>query len=217
MDIRKITFFNEIVLQNKFIKEKLNNSEALYFGNPHRKEKNEEKSVTYLDIPPKKASVAELKDSYIVYETGDFKSCERRKGDAVHRSLSFLGAYGNSEEFKEDLKRRLDLLVLSEEEKKSMFSFLSGKKMSKYFVGALTFFNEREILSDKGEIFKPDRIVIGDDFTAILDYKTGREREKEYSEQLKKYKSQVRKLFGKNEIELIVVYLNESKVFYVED
>ncbi len=216
-EIRRIQFFKEIFLENKFIKEKIEGSDLFTFGNLPEKEKEEESSVQFLDIQPKKASVTEIKDGYLVYETNEIKSFDQKKGDAVHRSLSFLGAYKSLKEFKEDLEKRLDLFILSDEEKKSMFGFLSGEEMSKYFVGDITFFTEREILSEKKEILKPDRVVKGADFTAVLDFKTGREKEREHSEQLKKYKNQIVKILSARDVELIIVYLKESKRVYVED
>jgi ATP-dependent exoDNAse (exonuclease V) beta subunit len=56
-----------------------------------------------------------------------------------------------------------------------------------WFAAGLEVHNERELVSKKGEIFRPDRIVVYPDRVVVIDFKTGKAKEAEHKKQLKSY------------------------------
>ena len=53
-------------------------------------------------------------------------------------------------------------------------SIVSNPALAPYYSGDFEVYNEREIISTKGEIIIPDRLIIKkDNSTIIIDYKTG--------------------------------------------
>ena len=72
-----------------------------------------------------------------------------------------------------------------------------------------TIYNEREIITPKGEILRPDRIVINpNQETTILDYKTGLHNKK-HEQQLFTY-SDILSQMSQNVIKKILVYINDD-------
>lgn len=86
---------------------------------------------------------------------------------------------------------------------------INHPKLTAYYQHNLTIFNEREILTETGEIIIPDRIVINHQNKAtIIDYKTGKELE-EHQNQLNNYAFYVQKMGFLIESKLLV-YTNEK-------
>ncbi|MAU30676.1 MAG: DNA helicase UvrD [Flavobacteriaceae bacterium] len=81
--------------------------------------------------------------------------------------------------------------------------------LKKYYNGDLVSYNEREIISKKGFVLVPDRLVfLNNTDVVIIDYKTGKENES-HKIQLKKYKSMLEEMNFKV-AEKILVYVNEK-------
>ncbi|MDP3352941.1 MAG: UvrD-helicase domain-containing protein [Flavobacteriaceae bacterium] len=78
-----------------------------------------------------------------------------------------------------------------------------------YFQHNLSIFNEREILTDFGEIIIPDRIIVNsENHVTIIDYKTGREKV-EHIDQINKYAFYIQQM-GYVIISKLLVYINEA-------
>ena len=81
--------------------------------------------------------------------------------------------------------------------------------VKRYYDGDLVYFNEREIISKKGFVLVPDRLVfLNDTDVAIIDYKTGKENNS-HKIQLNKYKSVLEEMNFKV-VEKILIYINEK-------
>lgn len=215
--INRIIYFQDIVLENRHIKEKIDGNDLLSFGTLKEKKIKTEIDSEFLGIPSKKTPVFSMNKEYLVYKTGEIKSDRQKRGETIHETLSFLGVYKSGEKFEKDLKERLGLKLLDENERKEMISYLLKPEISKYFTGDIELFTEREILSDSGEIYRLDRIVIGKDALAVIDFKTGSENEKEHSEQLKKYKKKLEEIYTGRKIECVLIYLDEKKGVFVKN
>ncbi len=82
-------------------------------------------------------------------------------------------------------------------------------RLKSYFEQNNTVYNEREILTDSGEIIIPDRLVINAlNEAVIIDYKTGKS-DRKYHQQLEKYADAIHQLGFKVNKKLLV-YLGES-------
>ena len=72
--------------------------------------------------------------------------------------------------------------------------------------------NEREILTPDGETYIPDRLLISNEKTIILDYKTGIPK-KQYRNQIIQY-SDILLQMGYSNIEKYLIYINTEKLVF---
>lgn len=80
-----------------------------------------------------------------------------------------------------------------------------------YFVKGVKAKNEAEIITESGEILRPDRVVF-DNLTAIvIDYKTGQANTKKYTSQMLKYSEALTKM-GYTSVKKIIVYIDENHI-----
>lgn len=90
-----------------------------------------------------------------------------------------------------------------------ILQIVNHPQLKVYYQPNLTIFNEREILTDSGEIIVPDRIVINHQNKAtIIDYKTGKEMQ-EHQNQINNYAFYIQKMGFLIESKLLV-YTNEK-------
>ena len=121
-----------------------------------------------------------------LWNTAQEKAIE--KGNLVHDIMSHIKTI-------DDISFALDLFTNSgrinkqqaAELKSSINDIITHEKLHSYFNSNLTIYNEKDIISKKGEILRPDRVVINkNNKAAIIDYKTGLENSK-HKEQLFDY------------------------------
>ena len=73
--------------------------------------------------------------------------------------------------------------------------------------------NETTILLPSGESYQPDRVIITDNKTIIVDYKSG-EQKKSHFEQLENYKNLLSEM-GYTNIESYLLYIKDEKLVQV--
>ena len=94
-----------------------------------------------------------------------------------------------------------------------IFQILSHPDLKRYYDGDLVYFNEREIISKKGFVLVPDRLVfLNDTDVVVIDYKTGKENDS-HKIQLNKYKSILEEMNFKV-TEKILIFVNEKIKIY---
>ncbi len=112
---------------------------------------------------------------------------EKRVGELFHTAISFIDSIGENidETLKNAYRRAVNFLGYEEDE---VFNLLKNtvEDLSFYFEGFDRCFNEKEFVSKKGEILRPDRIVIKNNTVFVIEYKTGTEDE-EHKRQLRRY------------------------------
>ena len=90
-----------------------------------------------------------------------------------------------------------------------LLSVMTHEGLKSYFQHNNTVYNEREILSDEGEIIIPDRLVVNAvNEAVIIDYKTGKP-DRKYHQQLEKYADVINQI-GFRVQKKILVYLGDS-------
>lgn len=88
--------------------------------------------------------------------------------------------------------------------RKVLKSIVTHPKLESYYGNQVTVYNEREIITEKGKIIIPDRLVFQRNGTiAIIDYKTGNFNPK-YQQQLDKYAGAIQKMNYKVEKKILV-------------
>ena len=94
-----------------------------------------------------------------------------------------------------------------------ILQIINHPNIKKYYDGDLVYFNEREIISKKGFVLVPDRLVfLNDTDVVVIDYKTGKENDS-HKIQLNKYKSILEEMNFKV-AEKILIYVNEKIKIY---
>ena len=82
-------------------------------------------------------------------------------------------------------------------------------ELKKYYDDELVCYNEREIISKKGFVLVPDRLVfLNNKDVVIIDYKTGKE-DSSHEVQMRKYQALLEEMNLKV-LEKILIYVNEK-------
>ena len=93
--------------------------------------------------------------------------------------------------------------------KEKILKIVTHPNLKKYFDDDLVSFNEREIISKKGYVLVPDRLVfLNDKDVTIIDYKTGKENNS-HKVQMDKYEAMLKEMNFKV-VEKILLYVNEK-------
>jgi len=119
-------------------------------------------------------------------------------GTLIHNILSIINT-------KNDVKNAIDVSirkgVITEAERSKIESEIENifniEGVADLFVDYDELKNERSILLDSGETYQPDRVVVKNDKTYLIDYKTG-EQSPAHEKQINNYKSLLDKMGYKN-------------------
>ncbi|MGZ3932061.1 MAG: UvrD-helicase domain-containing protein, partial [Bacteroidia bacterium] len=136
----------------------------------------------------------------------------REKGIKMHSILSEVNSA-------EDLLPVLDKMIKKglikstelDELSTKISAILSNPLLKPYFSGTLKSKNESEIITDTGELLRPDKIVFDDSAMVVIDYKTGKQDTRRYLEQMNKYEAALLKM-GYSSVKKILVYIDENVV-----
>ena len=92
--------------------------------------------------------------------------------------------------------------------KTSILQIINHPDLKPYFSENNTIYNERDIISKTGKIYRPDRLVINEKEVAIIDYKTGLHNPK-YQHQLQDYQDVLEEMDFKVTKKLLL-YINKD-------
>ncbi|MBN2172966.1 MAG: UvrD-helicase domain-containing protein [Bacteroidales bacterium] len=103
-------------------------------------------------------------------------------------------------------------LVISEQ----LMNFLNKTEIGPFFEKGLQVKSEVELISKKGESFRPDRVILDGISATIIDFKTGQQESKHF-DQVKYYKKQLEQV-GYNPVKCVLLYVfSENPVHRVND
>ena len=91
---------------------------------------------------------------------------------------------------------------------KSLTSILSDKEVMPFFSDGWNVKTEKEILLEDGSSYIPDRFIYNKDSAVVIDYKTGKRREKDKS-QIIEYSHILSKL-GYKDVERVLIYTSQK-------
>ena len=169
---------------------------------------------------------------YKVEETGEiidaeddrlesvFENDPRRMGTLQHQVMQRIDTAEDLPDAIKYLKRKG---IIDEEEGVEIEEFigkrLQTEKVRRWFDGSLRILNERSLIGDGGEIYRPDRIMVDDSGCAVvIDYKFGDvEDEVHYGKQVKRYVDTLKstgRFFG---VKGYLWYMKQNKVVFVCD
>lgn len=130
-------------------------------------------------------------------------------GKLIHKILSKLD---NTDDLSEVVTETMALNGIDDQELRneviqSIGSLMAMPQFNRIFSGKSTF-SEMEILTSSGESYRPDRVVLFDDKTIVIDFKTGMPDEK-YFRQVKQYVSLINEM-GYPSPEGYIVYIGKE-------
>ncbi len=195
------------------IKQWNENQSEYDFGKliPNKEKNKTEKiseTINLISIPKEDHNLNIMTKAGLLWDTQQEKAIER--GNLVHYILSKVKSA-------HDIDFVFNDLLISGEVKKESISELKNllnnivhhPKLSAFFTDDFKVFNERDIISNSGELLRPDRIIIDSKNQAtIIDYKTG-EKKESYKSQLDAYAS-ILKTMNYKVIHKYIVYINDS-------
>ncbi len=94
---------------------------------------------------------------------------------------------------------------------RNISSLLSNTLICDYYSGAYKSKNEAELVTENGDILRPDKVVFNKDTAVIIDYKTGEINLKKHGQQMEKYSDALLKM-GIKQTKKILVYLDENEI-----
>lgn len=140
----------------------------------------------------------------------------RLNGIVLHGILSAVRVPGD---LREAVDREVEDGQISPEEGELDFFLLRGRiesaKARGWFPEDAEFHNEDGIISPDGQIYRPDRVVVSDGHTYVIDYKFGTE-EPRYSRQVARYVDLYRQM-GYPDVSGYIWYVYDDKVTEVEN
>lgn len=92
-----------------------------------------------------------------------------------------------------------------------LLSVIEHPELAAYFASNVTCKIEAEIVTREGDLLRPDRIVLLEKETVLIDYKTGKENNSKYLKQLLKYE-QALSTMGYPPIKKLLVYVDDLKI-----
>ena len=134
---------------------------------------------------------------------------KRTKGLIYHELLSQINSVNEIDFILNNYREKkmfsnLNIKIL----RSKIIEILNHKNLKELFSNQYKILNEKEILNPSGKILRPDKIIFTKNKTVIIDFKTGKLREKD-TVQLKEYEVALKKMNYKN-IQKILVYVNDS-------
>lgn len=192
-----------------------NPSQSEYsFGNNEKKLKTREKEISSVKVIDLISTPKQVNNIQIVTNSGNLWDTEQQnaieRGNLIHNLMAMIKT-----EIDIDiaLSHFRDIGTISVEQVDELRGLIhkvtKHPDLSYLFDSKNTIYNEREIITPKGEILRPDRVVINPNHeTTILDYKTGVYNNK-HEQQLYAY-SDVLNQMNQNVTKRILVYINDD-------
>lgn len=139
----------------------------------------------------------------------DAESTEKSRrlyGIAVHQVLASINT---SDDIELAIKRGVLSGLIREDQasvlKENLKALVNQDVLKLYFSDKVKVKTEAELFSDKGEVLRPDRVVITEDHVAVIDFKTG-SVETDHRQQIEEYKQALSKLYN-TKVKGFIVFL----------
>ncbi|MGB7842272.1 MAG: UvrD-helicase domain-containing protein [Salinimicrobium sp.] len=176
-----------------YLKElgKWNEGKEYHFGDPNDlPQQEEEKNVSvkqqeFFSSATESNGISIITRSGMLWDSRQKEAIE--KGQLIHDLFAEIASVKDVEQvlikareegrFREQEKKLIENII---------FEVVAHPELQQYFSEETISFNEREIVSEKGELLRPDRIVVNGNKISIIDYKTGSEDLKHH-EQINSY------------------------------
>jgi ATP-dependent exoDNAse (exonuclease V) beta subunit len=195
--------------------EGLWNDNQLHYsiGNSKKESSNKTQTTTqeqnsFISFPKKQHNINIVANSGYIWDTTQEDAIE--KGNLIHLLLSKINS---EEDIDYTFESFLENGLISKEQYKQLYDdvkqLVNHPEINPYFNTELVIYNERDIITDNGEIIRPDRLIfLSDREVVLIDYKTGNHHQK-YIQQLDHYQSVIEKMDLKV-VKKILIYINDT-------
>jgi len=162
----------------------------------------------FISTPKEHLNVSMVTNAGYLWDTTQKEALE--KGNLIHLLMSKIYTQSDIEIVLNDFFNAGMISLLQKEALSSTLeAIVSHPLLSSYFVSNLDVYNEKEIMTSRGKIIIPDRLVLFKDLTAVvIDYKTGDPYDI-YETQLANY-SEIIEEMGYRVITKFLVYINAN-------
>lgn len=196
---------------SKFCKQENENYYTL--GNPLSKTVSHDKHFSSYELKPldfvTPNDVVRIKAAY---PNSDETENARLQGIVTHWLLSKIKSEEDLENaVNSGITEGLIKMDEAEEIKNRLSKLIHHPQLQPYFAPHIACKLEAELITQQGEILRPDRIVFLENETVLMDYKTGKENNQKYFKQLFKYEQALNSI-GHNFVKKILVYVDEMNV-----
>jgi ATP-dependent exoDNAse (exonuclease V) beta subunit len=97
---------------------------------------------------------------------------------------------------------------------KRVVDLVEDERVKRFFDDSWRVLSEREILLPSGKRQRPDRVMIGEEETIVMDYKFGEKRQKKHERQVEKYLKEIKNM-GYTRPKGIIWYVNQMDLVNV--
>lgn len=202
-------FISFLQQQGQWQDTQLNYSYGTLNENDKIGEKEEVTQVLqFISVPKEDHNLSIITKAGLLWDTKQEKAIER--GNLVHLVLSKINTIADIDFSFADLMMSGEITKEhSNDLKKLVLNVVEHPELHSYYKDNFTVYNERDIISNSGELIRPDRLNINSKNEAIIiDYKTGEEKSFHKS-QLNHYES-VLNLMNFIVTRKLLVYINDS-------
>jgi ATP-dependent exoDNAse (exonuclease V) beta subunit len=213
-DNEKLGLYSGLLIHFLKATQKWNNNQLEYiFGNPKTTFPKKEKGQVpiqnkCISISREEHKLNILTNAGYLWDTSQEKAIE--KGNLIHLIMSQINTIS-------DIDYVLDNFIGSGKINKNQFielkpiinGIVNHAQLKNYFNSDLTIYNEKDIITQNGDMLRPDRIVVNKSNQAIIiDYKTGIDDLK-HMQQLQSYQKVLEDM-NFEVVKKILVYVNDA-------
>ncbi|MEY8849564.1 UvrD-helicase domain-containing protein [Psychroserpens sp. XS_ASV72] len=211
----KLKFYSGLFINYLKSAGKWNEGETTYaFGNPQRtSEKNSVLHQTkvqkkFISTAKENLNLNILTNSGYIWDTHQEKAIE--KGNLIHDIMSYIKTLEDVDYVFQEFEANGKISsAQSKHLKETALNIVNHKLLSPYFTSDYHIYNERDIITENGNILRPDRLAINaQSEVTIIDYKTGL-LNASHKEQLFSYQDVLEDM-GFTVSKKILVYINED-------
>ena len=149
-------------------------------------------------------------------EESDSSLLKLNRGKIIHELLAEI-------EHKSDLEEAIQRVVnkgivaLDESDllKEKAAELLANREVENWFNGTYTVLNERSVINDQQQLFRPDRVMVNDRFAIVVDYKNSETVKETHKKQVRNYMSILQNI-GYTQIDGFVWYLKSDEIVKVD-
>jgi ATP-dependent exoDNAse (exonuclease V) beta subunit len=144
------------------------------------------------------------------------KSEEQLWGDFLHQCLSRVRVPKDVEVAVElnYLPQRHATWMSKDDVKSNLHHLIDQPSTRSWFEGWDEAWIERDIITPRGDVIRPDRVIRRDDTFIIVDYKTGKQ-EDQHQAQIKRYAEVLADMYPSNRIEAWLWYISNNLIVQV--
>jgi ATP-dependent exoDNAse (exonuclease V) beta subunit len=170
-------------------------------------------------VHSKKTSTRSWQSRYLVFKKatmdgrGDRSGAER--GERVHDLLSRLGRISDPGELELRVRELAANANWSDSDIQAVSAFLSRADVFAILSRPGVVYREKEVVAHGGalpEFRRLDRLQVGADEVLVIDFKTGREKSKEYNAQLRGYIAAIAPLYPERRCSGFLLYVDRGEI-----